>query len=222
MMHMRTARWLLLLPFLAACEPIFSDQPLGEVATLEPADWNGVWIGSSGEEGKSRVARFAVADAKAGVLDAPGLCEAAAEPCRLTIRRSGSWHFVVRDDPRDLRFGHCGDGSCRYSAVWLREGPALYWYAFDTAAVKNLIELGALPGRIGDEDKAILGPLTSQQMRVLLPERKNFGRRMPAVSMPAGETFVKLPDEVVPCEAARGDATRQPAGSRDVACAPGR
>ena len=211
---MRSLRvWLLLplAPALASCFPfIFSEEPLGEVAELEPEKWEGSWLSADGE-----VAFFRVLDAKNGVIDVGGTsCESGRREAiqlrkapgqRFQERRAVDWYFPLEGDvdaqgafaSKGGLLGGCNADPprCRYLSTFVRfEGALIMYQIADDVRIKSLVESGVLPGRV-EQDEAVLGRLKAEHYDVL------YAIDRPVMNWRSGWPFIKLPPEIDPCTA---------------------
>ena len=204
---MKSARvWLLLalLPLLVGCvrfPTIYSKQPLGEPAVLDPEKWNGRWLHSNGE-----VVTWTVVgtDTLAGTKRGEPYCDPSpSDMDRASLREFQDWYILYKDNDEFL----IRDGL--YVASWLiqLEGRTIYGSSINEQRVKALVEQGELPGRI-EADRVILGALTKEQHKLLFHARaKKVEYPMaakddhPDVGREA--VAIKLPDELDPCK--KGD-----------------
>ena len=183
-----------LLPWLMGCAVIYSEQPLGEqVAVFKPEEWDGIWVASNGSFDRIRVT-----DAENGMLAwgfRDGLCDTVPGTKPDQFRQSGPWYFLA---PAAAEHGS------RYptGGAFFRHGNALALYNVDEARVRELVEKGALPGRVEESkgrlhDKdVVLAPLTHEQYGVLLPDKQPLFDFQPVF------VLVKLPPELDPCKPA--------------------
>jgi hypothetical protein len=178
---------------------ILSKQPLGEVAVLKPEEWNGVWIYEGAE-----LYRLAVIDADKGVLGGRDACDPSSPYKQLNLRQSGSWYTEstpgLRGGPESIV------GLYEITHLSFRDGHALFSYEVDAKRIRALVEQGALPGRI-ENNNVILGTLTPQHYRVLLPENKD-SKEAPPVLWRSVRFSMKLPEELDPCKKGELQATR--------------
>lgn len=193
---MRARLAVALLPWLVGCAAIYSEQPLGEhVAVFKPEEWDGIWVASNGSFDRIRVT-----DGANGMLAwgfRHGLCDTVPGTRPDQFRQSGSWYFLA-PGPAST------EGAARHltGAAFFRHGNALALYNVDRARVRELVEKGALPGRITNgsgrfsDQEVVLAPLTHEQYRVLLPERH------PPFNFQPVFVLVKLPPELDPCKQA--------------------
>jgi hypothetical protein len=170
-----------------AFEGIYSEHPLGEeLAVFKPAEWDGVWVPSSGG-----FRRWFVTDAEKGIMIASNRgilrCDIPTEkPVRL--RQFGSWYFTREKEGPDA------SGLYETESAWFRLGDALVTYRVDVPRVRDLVEKGVLPGRL-EKNRVILGALTPVHYKILLlPDR-------PAFLWQPSYVEVKLPAELDPCKA---------------------
>ena len=226
---------LALIPWLAACPIIYSEEPLGmEAAVLDPAKVNGTWLRDGGLAGVR-------------VLD---------------DRRDTLIWWTVRDfsierspecEPPPKIPTSCGSlfqqddgGTCTVRRYVASEGRTFYFYsvreekdsgAYETPGValsdhrpvavfypvaetkeahKRLNELigkGALPGHVDPNGHVVLGALSPDHYRLIVsPESGLFDWTDP-------QPFIKLPDELDPCKKGRQlnpDAGTKPNGKVDI------
>ena len=90
---------LALLPLLTGCFPtIYSEQPLGEPAVLDPEKWNGRWLSAKGEVwtwtvvGTDTVAFTVARDADSGLSR---VCDPSpTDMTRMSLREFQGWYIV--------------------------------------------------------------------------------------------------------------------------------
>jgi len=202
---MRSLRvWLLLawLPLLAGCFPaIYSEQPLGDVAVLDPRAWDGLWL-----DADDNLIALVVVDShtlvsrKERVCDPSPIANAEAEATKL--RHFGNLYLVeMRSDTSDESVA----GLYTTRLVMMRKGNVLVLYWIDETRAEALVAQGALPGRI-ENGRVILGALTPEQGRVLFrvgKESAKYPRTAkddpPVFWVPIG-TLTKLPYALDPCK----------------------
>lgn len=178
---------------------ILSEQLLGEVAVLKPEEWNGVWIYDGAE-----LYRLAVIDADKGVLGGRDACDRSSPYVPLKLRRFGSWY--TESKPK-LQGGPEGIvGLYEITHLSFRNGRALFRFEVDAKRIRALVEQGAIPGRIENEN-VILGTLMPEHYRVLLPENPG-AKEVPPVHWRSARFSMKLPDELDPCKKGELQATR--------------
>ena len=216
---MKSARvWFLLalLPLLAACtyNTILHEEPLGEIATLDPQEWSGLWLMGRNDVHPKFVS-FNVVDGKKGIMQVRVL--QMNEGCPLLLkyhnlyqwRRIGNWYFLTPDPVRsyDDRISSELSKYAPYSTTlaFFRSKATLILYALNPARARALILRKQIPGRIVD-DWAILEKLSSKQHKLLFPYGPINVDRDPETALPPAvhwewlQTLVKLPDQLVPCK----------------------
>lgn len=210
---MQSARvWFLLalLPLLAGCfslPVIYSEQPLGEPAVLDPKEWNGRWLDSNGGW-----RTFSVLGTDTLGFGPDGVCNPRLEDFEIArFRKSGRWYLYYKERDKTART----DSLCELTLLGRREGSMLQLFLINEERVKVLIEQGDLPGRI-EGGRVLVGALTPAGHALLfstpynsLEERK---RKYPITAendLPYDSdeplSFVKLPDELDPCKKAGAD-----------------
>jgi hypothetical protein len=168
---------LTLLSLLTGCFPvIYSEQPLGQQAVLDPKVWNGQWLANDGSW-----STMSVVDFNTLVLGKRGVCIPSP---------------MERREETKLRQTE--------ALLWLR-GQTLYGFWPNEERVKALIEQGEIPGRI-EGSHPILGALTPEHYNLIFALRrdsveyplaaKNDSPMLPLVA----SSFIKLPDELNPCK----------------------
>jgi hypothetical protein len=189
--------WLLLavLPVVAGCLGIYSEQPLGEeVAVLKPEEWNGTWVGETGQ-----LSQVIVIDSENGMLGGGNvvfetqgeragqfLCDPPGTPDKpLQLRRWGDWYFFTESDS----FPYW------YLLVSRRRKDAWMLYSFDEKHVADLVTEGALPGRV-ENGEVTLGAMTSEHYKILLDEKR------PSVYWQQETILLRLPATLDPCKKA--------------------
>jgi hypothetical protein len=167
------------LPLITGCVPlIYSEQPLGErVAVLNPQEWNGVWLGSDG-----KLTGLLVTDSDKGMMVGGSPCDPTSGGPPAQMRQSESWFFLVEK----------GGELYSTTAAFFRIGKTLLVYLVDQERVKELLEQGALPGRV-DNNRVILGALGSEHYQILLASKHPAFARQPL------DVMMKLPDDLDPC-----------------------
>jgi len=199
---MKCARiWFLLalLPLLAGCFPkIFSEQPLGEPAVLDPRNWNGYWLGDDG-----KWTRLLVVDADTLLIGPSNTCDPSSSEAteRVHVRQSEGWYFAERG----LDKSGSGTVNLYETHELLRvENRTLYVFLPNDKRAMALVEQGELPGRI-ENGQVVLGALTPEQHEVLF-QVKEFGvyprtakDDIPYLPFPMA-TMIKLPDDLDPCK----------------------
>jgi hypothetical protein len=129
--------------WVGGCHVVFSDEPMGTVARIDPAKWEGVWTRID----RPDVLRIHVVDADTGeLLLADGNpTETAPDEARALVRSHGDWTYL------NLA---CSDASCapddpatRYHwvVVDISNDMLLIWEP-DTATFASLVTDGELPG----------------------------------------------------------------------------
>jgi len=208
---MKSLRLLLLLavlPVLAGCPGIYSEQPLGsEVAVLDPAKVDGYWLGRGGLGGarvldgeKGLLAWWDAADFANSASDAAVQCDPPEKVGAAVFRRhpAGSWcdgcffYFASTGDASDKP--HFTDWALLSDA----ESIAVY-FEFEEGVqerLKGLIDSGSLPGRIGDGGGVVLGPLSPEHHDILVSRETGvFKPRFWGI-------FLRLPPALDPCKKA--------------------
>jgi hypothetical protein len=192
---------LTLLSLLTGCFPvIYSEQPLGQQAVLDPKVWNGQWLANDGSW-----STMSVVDSNTLVLGKRGVCNPSPMERReeTKLRQTEGLYILQQKiteaaDPRKV-------GLYRTDALlWLR-GQTLYGFWPNEERVKALIEQGEIPGRI-EGSHPILGALTPEHYNLIFALRrdsveyplaaKNDSPMLPLVA----SSFIKLPDELNPCK----------------------
>jgi len=215
---MKCARvWFLLalLSLLTGCFPtIYSEQPLGEPAVLDPEKWNGRWLNSDG-----RVSTWTVVDTDTVASTAFGNADrglsSVCDPLptkmvRWGLREFQGWYIPYKkDDKIGIK-----DGLYETAVlIRLKHPLMMHWSFINEQRVKALVEQGELPGRI-EADRVILGALTQEHYKLLFRFRgakssveypmaakddyPDFPEPIDALAM-----LIKLPDELDPCK--KGD-----------------
>jgi len=195
-------RWLLisLISMLTGCLPVIhSDEPLGEVAVLEPAEWNGSWL--SADEKNISLGTIRVVDADHGVIVVVDRCQPGpAEPRNgelIQLRRSEKegWFFPTWGD-RDAQGQFIPRQAQPFAYIFFVSRPSAHswlWYLVAQGRVKALVEQGTLPGRVDGED-VTLGHLNPEHYATILSEERPLVHwRDPIISL-------KLPDDLDPCK----------------------
>jgi hypothetical protein len=194
------------LPLVAGCLPfpvsLFSEQPLGEIAVLEPEEWNGFWVDEHG-----KYVRFRVVDAENGLLaDEGDSCNTSSrEKSPQAIRKFGDWYFFPSPEFDTWGKLHV------LSIVVFRSHNALFPFVVDTGRARALIEQGQLPGRLErverlKDEQVILGSLSAEHYRSLFPEDltedelRGKERLRPPVLWKPVSVLVKLPLNLDPCK----------------------
>jgi len=220
---MKCARvWFLLalLPLLTGCFPsIYSEQPLGEPAVLDPEKWNGRWLSTWVGDRTLKVSTLTVVDAdtvamySTGFGNGDGGLSSVCDPLptkmvRLSLREFQGWYIVYKkDDKISIK-----DGLYVTSMLIRLKHPLMHWSFINEQRVKALIEQGELPGRI-EGHREILGALTQEHYKLLFQPRsiKN-SVEYPIVAKDdypdfpdpmIGPIWIKLPAELDPCK--KGD-----------------
>jgi len=178
---------------------ILSKQPFGEVAVLKPEEWNGVWIYEGAE-----LYRLAVIDADKGVLGGRDACDPSSPHKQLNLRQSGPWY--TESTPGLQGVPESMVGLYAITHLSFRDGNVLFSYEVDAKRIRALVEQGALPGRIENND-VILGTLTAQHYRVLFPDNRD-SRGGPPVLWRSVRFSMKLPDDLDPCKKGELQAAR--------------
>lgn len=185
----------------AQLEPSFailSEQPLGEIAVLKPEEWNGVWIRDGGE-----AYRLFVLDAEKGVLAGSDACDSSVPATLLQLRQFGHWYTVATPQRGNTTVGKAA--LYEINRLTFRTGGTLFKYDLDGERIRTLVKQGALPGRIVNGD-VILGTLTTEHHRVLLPTTGNAQESPPVLWKPVGISL-RFSEGLNPCKAGEPEAT---------------
>ena len=195
-------KWLLisLTSMLTGCLPVIhSDEPLGEVAVLAPAEWNGSWL--SADEKHISLGTIRVVDADHGVIIAVDRCQSEpAEP------RSGELIQLRRSEKEGWFFPTWGNRGAQGKFIPRQAQPFAYiffisrpsahswlWYLVAQERFKALVEKGTLPGRVNGES-VTLGHLNPEHYETILSEERPLVHwRDPIISL-------KLPEDLDPCK----------------------
>ena len=206
----RVFLYLLALPLLVACTPtlFLHEEPLGEIATLNAQDWNGLWL-MGRDDVRPAFASFNVVDGKNGIMQLRFL--QMSEDCPLLLtehylfqwRQIGNWYFVSPEPLVDDDFQKYAPYGTRIA--FFRDRATLSSYIIETARARTLILRKLIPGRIV-QGRVILGRLSSEQHKLLFPNKGTQDgpdpekALPPPVDWPQTMTLMKLPDELVPCK----------------------
>jgi len=224
----RVFLYLLALPLLVACAtPFFHEEPLGEIATLNPQEWNGLWLIGRNNDSPQFVS-LNVVDDKKGIMQfrllkmSEGCPPLLVENDRYLFqwRRIGRWYFATpdpvlselgmpseREMPSERGMPSSVTKYAPYGTAiaFFRSNAALIWYQVNPARAHALILRKQIPGRIVDK-KVVIEKLSSKQHELLFPDEPREVDRDPETALPAPvywerpNTLVKLPDQLVPCK----------------------
>lgn len=183
---------------LAGC--LYTDEPLGEPAVFEPADWNGLWLCSKGE-----LERLAVDPKVKALTWAEDWRDCHAKPADHPLSKSfrrqhGEWFF--EDCEGRLVTGR----PCEYWTIFSRWEEAVIMYVADDERIRQLLDEGKVSGRIelvDGKNRVVLHSVTVEHYKVLLNPDKGAFR-------PTGYQCIRLPLELDPCK----DASRPGSGVR--------
>lgn len=160
---------------LAGCEAVYSPRPLGDtLVTLDPAEWQGTWIGPD------MVIITTVLDGAAGRLQTAwierGPGGAKLEVVEGSVRATGDWIFAnTLEEKEDAEAPPVeADGTAtgmdagpRYTWLRLQKGQNhLTAWSPNVEQFKIFVGDGRLPGRVTD-DGVVLGELTPAQLALI-------------------------------------------------------
>lgn len=184
---------------------LYTDEPLGEPATLEPSEWEGLWVCNIGEA-KSRTTAVRL---KSGVTGINGIaatenwreCDARRVESRAKVSSChyGDWYFDCCE--RRLVTG----APCRTSRAFLRQRDSILGFVPDMARIRKLLDEGKVPGRVefqlgtnvftsepAQETLVVLHSLTDEHYEILF-DRENGAFK------PDDVVCIRLPAELDPC-----------------------
>ena len=229
---MRSLRpWLLIaiLPWLAGCPTIYSDQPLGdEVAVLDPAAIDGFWLAGDYLFGvrvvdaqKGRLIYWGAANFRKSTPDATVQCEPPQHidsSCYTDKSHSDTGTCTLRHHHQKFAIGseRSVDADLYFpeerrpdesvyatTMVWLGDlksevGSSIVvriWQDDLHRRLKELVQKGALPGRIESSGRVVLGALKPEHYDVLFSQESGIiDWRPPSL------VFMKLPPQLDPCK----------------------
>jgi hypothetical protein len=192
---------------LAACEAVYSPQPIGEEPLpLNVADWQGTWLQGD------IVLLTTVLDAEKGILQATWLERykdgARQEVLTGEVRRSGeAVFFNAIEQPADVNGEGAGENETpgatgAVTPAAPAESPKpLYWWARarldgshvtvwwpNVEAFRTAVRAGRLPGTVRDDDHVVLGSLTPEQLALFdAPESGLLDWSNPVVFVRVGD-----------------------------------
>ena len=194
---------------LAGCFPaLYTDTPLGEPATLDASEWNGLWICSpDGELARIRVAASgsnklqSASDWRECDLDKPELWSTAPKPAKNEVfRRYGDWYFTSCVEGR-LQTGEPCEIQLFYA--FLRGRDSIQFAEPDRTRIRNLLDEGKVPGRVEfvlpverQAARVVFHSLTADHTKLFFDPKNGAFTMVPL-------SCIRLPAELDPCNKAK-------------------
>lgn len=206
---------------MAGCPVMYSDQPLGEVATLDPKELDGTWLTPERELFGTQVLdsqKGMMIVWKVGKVGETLICyppekdlnACSSDPTLCVWRHHGNLFFsdlfnekpALPNDKPASKDRNSGMQYFRTTAVILTDQKSFAAvYAFVGHAqgdldkrLRRLVDEGAIPGHIAEDGKVVLGPLQPDHYKRLFDQETGVVRWTDPMPV------TKLPDALDPCK----------------------